>query len=89
MHFNYDAKKREEIDDWFACDSEKTNPIQSQTKPISSKSALVLPQVSAGEWLRNDNFVFGFIVPVESAKMARKLALGNLLEGGRKKAKFL
>ena len=63
----------------------KTKPIQSQSNPISSKSALGLLQVSAEEWGRNENFVCGFIVPAESAKMARKLALGNYKEKGGKK----
>jgi len=63
----------------------KTNPIQTHSKPISSKSALGLPQVSADEWGWNENFVRGFIVPAESAKMAQKLAFGNFLKEGGKK----
>jgi hypothetical protein len=44
-----------------------------------------LPQVSADEWGRNDNFVCGFIVPAETAKMAQKLALRNYKDEGGKK----
>ena len=50
---------------------------QTQSKPISSKFDMGLPQVSAGEWRRNDNFICGLTVPAESAKMAQQLAFGN------------
>jgi hypothetical protein len=44
-----------------------------------------LSQVSVDEWGRNDNFVCCFIVPAESAKMARKLIFGNYEMGAEKK----